>query len=391
MSGPGFRSDPNTCESCISLLSGPMDDELIERIYDAALSGSLWPEILAEITARFEGVGTVLIASGANGHQMMFSPGFDIVMQGFVEEGWSKQNRRFERATARRLAGFMTEQDLFTGDELLADPMLEGFLLPRGIGSELGTVIAAPSGDVIALTVQRRFQNGKTSATMVAEANALRPHIARAILFANRAALTGPSSDLVSGLMATLSCGIACLNVAGRVLLANPALERFALDGLSMVNARLKTANKADQPALDALIRRALVPGLPAGHVLAPVSRPSGRRALLVGALPLSAGRQARFLDSAFRCRALVTVIDPDAAIPERIEPALRSLELSPAEARLAALVGGGLSPREAAERLVLTEGTARTRLKQIFEKVGLSRQSELARLVTQLALINGR
>ena len=53
----------------------------------------------------------------------------------------------------------------------------------------------------------------------------------------------------------------------------------------------------------------------------------------------------------------------------------------------MAALVGSGLAPREAAEKLGITEETARTVLKRVFSKTGVSRQSELVALLTKLAL----
>jgi PAS domain S-box-containing protein len=64
-----------------------------------------------------------------------------------------------------------------------------------------------------------------------------------------------------------------------------------------------------------------------------------------------------------------------------------RLFALAPAEARVAALIGSGLSPRQAAEKLSISEGNVRTTLKHVFTKVGVSRQSELAVLLTKFAL----
>ena len=52
---------------------------------------------------------------------------------------------------------------------------------------------------------------------------------------------------------------------------------------------------------------------------------------------------------------------------------------LTSAEARLAACISGGASPREAARTLGITEETARSVLKRIFHKTGTNRQSQLA------------
>jgi DNA-binding CsgD family transcriptional regulator len=97
-------------------------------------------------------------------------------------------------------------------------------------------------------------------------------------------------------------------------------------------------------------------------------------------------------LDSAMaefltRARAVVLVVDALADQPP--DPALVRdvLGLTLAEARVAALVGSGQAPRGAAEKLGITEETARTVLKRVFAKVGVSRQSELASLLTKLML----
>jgi DNA-binding CsgD family transcriptional regulator len=61
--------------------------------------------------------------------------------------------------------------------------------------------------------------------------------------------------------------------------------------------------------------------------------------------------------------------------------------DLTPAEARIASLVASGQAPRDAARSLGITEETARTTLKRVFAKVGVSRQSELAALLARLTL----
>jgi DNA-binding CsgD family transcriptional regulator len=56
-------------------------------------------------------------------------------------------------------------------------------------------------------------------------------------------------------------------------------------------------------------------------------------------------------------------------------------------EARIAAMIGAGIPPKDAAERLGIAEDTARNVLKRVFAKVGVSRQSELTALLAKLVL----
>lgn len=108
------------------------------------------------------------------------------------------------------------------------------------------------------------------------------------------------------------------------------------------------------------------------------ISRPSGAKPLLVQALPVSAATN--------EATAVLLITDPDAPATGDPTEALLLLGLTPAEARTAALVGSGLSRREAAIELGLTEGTVNITLNQVYSKVGLKRASELAAFVSRIA-----
>ena len=64
-------------------------------------------------------------------------------------------------------------------------------------------------------------------------------------------------------------------------------------------------------------------------------------------------------------------------------------MELTAAEARVARLIGGGLSPAEAASQIGNAEATVRTLLKRVYSKAGVERQSQLANLVARLTLVD--
>jgi DNA-binding CsgD family transcriptional regulator len=82
---------------------------------------------------------------------------------------------------------------------------------------------------------------------------------------------------------------------------------------------------------------------------------------------------------------AVIVLVDLNGQSTLDLCEMMTALELTPAEARVAALVGSGRSPREASEELGVTEGTARVTLKRVYAKLDLSRQSQLAQLVARL------
>ncbi|KMO18829.1 helix-turn-helix transcriptional regulator [Methylobacterium platani] len=82
---------------------------------------------------------------------------------------------------------------------------------------------------------------------------------------------------------------------------------------------------------------------------------------------------------------ALVVLRRAAAADGRRVRDRLADLGLSPAETRLALLMDGSRSLVQAAEILGIRHETARSQLRQVFAKLGLSRQSELAVFVLRL------
>ena len=193
----------------------------------------------------------------------------------------------------------------------------------------------------------------------------------------------------LSEALSRLSIGVFALDSLGRVVFSNPVGERLLGDGLVLVNGRLRVGAAPERAALEAAIEqmtRAAPEDLAAESKPILIHRTKAERPLAVYVLPIALPSHpaAQFLTHA---RAIVLAIDPEASGPA--DPALVRdvLGLTLGEARVAALVGSGLSPRESAENLGITEETARTVLKRVFSKTGVARQSELVALLTKLVL----
>jgi pimeloyl-ACP methyl ester carboxylesterase/DNA-binding CsgD family transcriptional regulator len=84
-----------------------------------------------------------------------------------------------------------------------------------------------------------------------------------------------------------------------------------------------------------------------------------------------------------------LAVVFPAVETSALLAAALRaSFGLTPAEARLAALLRDGASLAEAADELAVSVNTTRNQLRAIFEKMGLHRQADLVRALSQLAAL---
>ncbi|MCW5697104.1 MAG: hypothetical protein KIS96_10290 [Bauldia sp.] len=167
----------------------------------------------------------------------------------------------------------------------------------------------------------------------------------------------------------------------GAVVFMNPQAETLAAEARLVERSRLNLARRDDRAALVRLVEQAIDRGTGAFD-LDPIAieRLEGRP-LIVQAMPVD--RAVAGADA-----ALVLFSDPASGAGGNPTRALQLLGLTPAEARIAALVGSGLSPKEAAAQLGNSEGTVRTTLTQIYQKLDIGRQSELAKIVARLETI---
>ncbi|MBN9316464.1 MAG: helix-turn-helix transcriptional regulator [Devosia sp.] len=163
----------------------------------------------------------------------------------------------------------------------------------------------------------------------------------------------------------------------GTLLEANTrALALLKLDG-SGVGERLLSNVPAERQALARALRMSV--GRTGPRLSDPVlMQLPGGGYVLAYVLPLEHGAHAR--DS-----ALVLLADMHG--PERRDAAqlLQLFGLTAAEARLAALVGTGMPPKAAAGELGISEHTARSTLKTVYDKLEIKKQSELGHLVARL------
>jgi len=78
---------------------------------------------------------------------------------------------------------------------------------------------------------------------------------------------------------------------------------------------------------------------------------------------------------------------DPNATEADTVSRA-KAPDLSEREREVLALLAGGLTDREIADRLFISPSTVRSHLDRVGEKTGLRRRAELTRLAVELGLV---
>lgn len=187
----------------------------------------------------------------------------------------------------------------------------------------------------------------------------------------------------ILNILSDLNKGAALVDRRGRILFINAVGKSLTGDGIEDVGGFLKTSRRQDQGKLDEAIADAVASTSPDSVGLRPIAveRPSGKTSLLIKPLLIGSRKLGGPVESA--CVLLIT--DPDQQLQIDVSYSLQLLGLTPAEARIASLVGSGLGPQQVATRVGNTEQSVRVTLSRVFDKLDLSRQGELAAFVGRL------
>ena len=154
-------------------------------------------------------------------------------------------------------------------------------------------------------------------------------------------------------------------------------------NGLTIARGTIEATDAQENRTLKRLIRHAVMGhhGTAAATVEAmPITRSfdKPRLGLLVRTVLLSDWSE----DNKRRPAVTLFLRDPDRK-PQGAQEIIRKLfDLTPAETSLALLLTNGLTLEEAAEESGISKNTARTHLRAIFSKTGVTRQATLVRIL---------
>lgn len=221
----------------------------------------------------------------------------------------------------------------------------------------------------------------------------LLPHLYRALKLKREYNDVDHSRGQAQAIIEQFPIGVLLVNADGKLISANQhALDIIAISNTICLEADVLCVTAATQDRqLKNLIAKAANAELDeAGKYVSSlrVDEEDGTLAisLLITPDPYPSARYDRQSEN---CAAIF--INSAAAKKKLAESALQALfDLTPAEARLTALLASGVSLNQAAEQSYISKNTAKVQLKSIFFKTGVSRQAELIKLIlTSPAVFN--
>ena len=377
-----------------------MHQETVERVcellYEAAAVSETWPKALSALAEATGAVNAHFALWSEREHRTYFFASAN------PDRGWETLYNTSYGAIApcrglldgRRVGDWVASHRYFDQDFVRGSEYFNDFLLQiGGLYSVKGRVFETESRDAYAIAgVLRSPRAGPLDDDEIScLAAGLNGHLRRAAALHYKLSAARPNGRLLESAFDHLSFGIVVVDARGRVLAANQAAQDMLQTGDALIerNGVLQASQREDNERLALSLARATDESSKRqwnGGCIR-LSRRSAKPAYTATVAPLS---EAVDLTSMGGNRAaLIVISDPGREQPLDLAKALQqAFGLTPAEARTASLVGSGLAPQDVADQLGITVGTIRSELKNVFAKVGISRQSELATVVARIALL---
>ncbi|MGH8457656.1 MAG: helix-turn-helix transcriptional regulator [Stenotrophobium sp.] len=285
----------------------------------------------------------------------------------------------------------LQEGEVVTAEELIGKQWLQSeiyqkFLQPLDIRHLLGADIYTKEGIECRLRVTRSHDAKPFTAGDKSLVRFVLPHLKRSIQLHARLDLLECERALFAGTVNQMLLGMISLTQSGTIIEMNQEARRIFAekDGIWLSGNNICLEISQEGRELQRIIRQALAgPGdssAPAVVEGLSVTRPSGRSKLsiLVRTIPLGP-----WSESKQRPAVVIFLRDPESNVAQPSHELLRRLfGLTRMEAALALLLAEGLTLDEAAEKMDVRRNTARTHLRSIFCKTGVTRQTMLVRLL---------
>lgn len=357
-----------------------LDESLIDHIYEAGALPELWPDLLERVASSVGAAGGILMCSHDQGQSSVCSKVIEPFVRAFEQQGWGKQNSRISRYLARPpYAGFLTDLDLHTEEELRTLPMYADFLVPNGADAGAATLVQGVGADRLALTIEG-FPDHRLARSALGQLDLLRPHLARAATLSGRLRLERIRAAMEALELIGTPAGM--LDLGGRLQAANASFQSSIGAMFLDRRSRLHLGHGASDRRFAAAIAKLI--GANEGSTV-PVELATDRLAAL-HIIPVMGSARDVFTASA----GLVIVADPATSAIPHADVLQALFDLTPAEANVARRLASGSGIPTVADEIGVAPSTVRSHLKSVFDKTNTSRQSELSALLNRFGRPGG-
>lgn len=376
---PAFGADQDYPLGCAQL------DALISALYDGITETPPWQSALERVREYInaEHATLMLRPPSAESTGVMINAG---EVDQHATESYETHFFAVDPFVKLQDGQIASAEEIVGEKEWLASDMYQQYLKPLDIRHLLGTELHTEEGIECRLRVTRTPRGEAFSEHDKNVVRMMLPHLRRAIQLHAKLDFLECERQVYSGAMNRMLLGMVSFATDRSIMEINEEAARILAekDGIWRTGNSLKAANRSENQELQRLIREAIHGGVSdsseplteATSITRQFDR--GRLGIVVRSIPMGP-----WSETMQRPAAAVFLRDPDYNSAQPSQDVVRRVfGLTRMEAALAVLLAKGQSLDDAAEELGVRRNTARTHLRSIFGKTGVSRQTMLVRMI---------
>ncbi|SER59124.1 LuxR C-terminal-related transcriptional regulator [Rhizobium sp. NFR03] len=352
---------------------------LHDKIYEAAFSPDLWKDVLHELSVLVGAEGAILANVSSAQKPWIASDGVWSLYKDFFDEGWAYDNVKTRTLIGTPHRGFISDADHVAEKIMGEQPIYRDFYWKRGFGYAAATLIEAPNGDAIAISIEKKKGLGPVDRAELDLLDTFRPHLARATLLASRFAFSKIEAALHALQMIDLPAAV--IGEDSSTLACNTLFETFSQQISIGSRDRIRFLNRKAAAFFDGVMTRH-DSGRRTADVTShsfPIPSDGERPPAIVHLVPVVGSGRDIFLEAAY-----IMIVTPLRQRGGPSEMLLKGLfDLTPAEARIAACLVCGLTVQAIAAQHRLSVETVRSHVKSLLLKSGTSRQADFLAIVS--------
>ncbi|MEC5292624.1 helix-turn-helix transcriptional regulator [Aurantimonas sp. C2-6-R+9] len=363
--------------------SASVVEDTLSCLYGSIDGSNSWADAMGRVAAA---TGADRFTFNSVGHDGSFhhdSAPFDPEGLLMFAQDFADKDLRLQRIVSQRRRGLIHTGDVMTAQEIAQCPVHNEFyrLFPECWNA--GILVLEHLGGITAPTIQRRASKGDFTPEETRLLEVLGPHICRVVELQALVSARTLGDDGIVAALDGLDDGVIIFDHAGFVLHMNaPARAIVAIkDGLELTRGVLRASHRDSRPVLFDMMTRTLRVAAGLNFELPrPIGlrRPGNARPLIVRAFVSPTGKDANRM-------GVLTVQDRASWQAPTADTVRAATGLTPAESRLAVALLEGESVIAYARREGLSEHTARSHLKQIRSKLGVTRQANVVAVLARL------
>lgn len=364
---------------------------LINKIYDAAMTPTLWDEFMLTASDAVKGSTTVLIFHDFDNPSIgltRFSRFPPDLLKKYYEQFFLEDDLWYQlMVTHCRSGDVFIGSELIDGHDLRQTTMYNELLKPGDTGYLVGSLVSefSPGGATFSISRSMKKQNFSSQEKQIIRT--LVPHLQRAFLLHQQYQLSQKARLSVEEALHQSQTALLLLNDRREVMFINRKAEQLVQqnDGLTCTSNMLQIADLSQSQSFQALVHEVISTskqqGTHPGGAMR-VNRSSGKTPYQVMVTPLNL--QSEHTQLAPHAAACVFLHDPEDVVMLS-ETILHELyQLTPAETRLTQWLFAGKTLSEICTIQDVKISTIRSQLRSIFEKTQTDNQSALMRLLGQ-------